>query len=500
MSTNLKEEKIASIRSQLFSWLLIPIVSLCLVSAVISYLIAIKITTKAYDAALTESARELANRLQIQKGRIILDLPAAALAILKEDKVDKSYYAAFDDQGNLIDGDPEILPNVSVLQLKHSYRESVFLNQKVNHENVRLVCLRASVPEAPARKAWIYVAETVLKRQSLISEILEAVVLPQVCLISLASLAVWFGVARGLAPLDSVRKAIASRTQWDLRPVAVKAPIEIQPLVLAIDDLLNRLNKDIESQHRFIANAAHQLRTPLAGLKTQTELALRAENWNELSPILAQVDHSATNVTRVVNQLLSLAKLEPSSKWLGRPSEIDLNSIIKEATSDLVPLAVNKEIDLGFEGLSEPAIIKGDKSSIRELVTNLIDNAITYTPAGGKVTVKLVRNNDLANGRLKKIGGVTYDWIKDWQKNFTDPNSTVDLLVEDDGPGIPESEREKVFERFYRVLGNNVSGSGLGLAIVREIVQAHDATVWIASGQDGKGTVANVRFPAGIYK
>ena len=233
-----------------------------------------------------------------------------------------------------------------------------------------------------------------LKRQALISEILGAVVVPQLCLISLASLAVWFGVARGLAPLDAVREAIASRTQWDLRPVTeVIAPIEIQPLVRAINDLLNRLNEDMESQHRFIANAAHQLRTPLAGLKTQTELATRADNWQELSNILKQVNHSAANVTRLVNQLLSLAKLEPSSGWLGRQTEIDLNSVIKEATSDLVPFAVNKDIDLGFEGSLEPAIIKGDKSSIRELVTNLIDNALRYTPEGGKVTVKVTPTN-----------------------------------------------------------------------------------------------------------
>ncbi len=471
MSARAKTDKIASIRSQLFGWLLIPIVSLCLVSAVISYVIAIKITTGAYDAALMESARELANRLEISEGRVVLNLPAAALAILKEDKVDKSYYAVFDDRGNLIGGDQEILPVVNLLQKKQTRSDCNLLNRTIDGAEARLVCMRAAVPEMPARKAFIYIAETVLKRQALINEILGAVVVPQLCLISLASFAVWFGVARGLAPVDAVRSAIASRTQWDLRPVTeVQAPVEIQPLVRAIDDLLNRLREDMELQHRFIANAAHQLRTPLAGLKTQTELAMRADNWPELSNILKQVNQSATNVTRLVNQLLSLAKLEPSSDWLGRQIEIDLNAVIKEATSDLVPFAVNKDIDLGFEGSHGPAIIKGDKSSIRELVTNLIDNAIRYTPSGGKVTVKVAVNNG------------------------------VDLLVEDDGPGIPVAERDKVFERFYRVLGNNVSGSGLGLAIVKEIVQAHDARVWVDSGQDGKGTVANVRFPTLVGK
>ena len=192
------------------------------------------------------------------------------------------------------------------------------------------------------------------------------------------------------------------------------------------------------------------------------------------------MNHSVDNVTRLVNQLLSLAKLEPASAGCVPQSEFDLNQIIKEATSNLVPSAVNKNIDLGFEGCNEPAIIKGDTSSVRELVTNLIDNAIRYTQSGGKVTVKLAVNKN----------------PHDMQRN----KHAIDLLVEDDGPGIPPAEREKVFERFYRVLGNNVPGSGLGLAIVKEIVQAHDAKIWIDCGEDGKGTIASVRFPAQVAK
>ena len=351
----------------------------------------------------------------------------------------------------MISGDPELFPIASSLQRQHRRPECAFVNRKINRANVRIVCMRAAVPEMPLRKAYIYVAQTTLRRQALISEILGAVVLPQVCLIGLATLVVWIGVSRGLAPLEAVRQAIARRTQRDLRPVTeVKAPIEIQPLVRAIDDLLVRLNEDIESQHRFIANAAHQLRTPLAGLKTQTELAMRADNWSELSNILKQVNNSAANVTRLVNQLLALAKLEPASAWFGPQSEIDINPVIKEATSDLVLSAVQKDIDLGFEGSDQPALVKGNPDSIRELVTNLIDNAIRYTQPGGKVTVKVAVNNS-AFGVLKTT---------DRQKNFADPKNSVDLSVEDDGPGVPITEREKIFERFYRLLGNNVSGSG----------------------------------------
>ncbi len=473
-----KDKPVSSIRKQLLGGLIIPIAILCLISAVISYILAIKITTEAYDAALTESARELANRLHVRDQQIVLDLPRAALDIFKEDKVDKFYYVAFDDRGKLIGGDLEAMDTVGRLYGQRMSGNSRFFNRKIDRTNVRIVCMQAPVLEQPNRKATIYVAETVLKRQALINEILGAVVLPQLCLISLATLVVWLGVARGLAPLEAVRQAIARRTQWDLRPVDIATPIEIQPLVSAIDDLLTRLNEDIESQHRFVANAAHQLRTPLAGLKTQIELALRAENKDDLSNILKQVNHSVNNATRLVNQLLSLAKLEPSSAWRIPQGDLDLNPVIKEATSDLVPAAVNRKIDLGFEGSNQPAIITGDMGSIRELITNLVDNAIRYTQPGGKVTVKLALNESL---------------------DFS-PEKVVDLSVEDDGPGIPAEEREKVFERFYRVLGNSVPGSGLGLAIVKEIAQAHDAKIWFDSGQAGKGTIANVRFPTGMAK
>jgi two-component system sensor histidine kinase TctE len=441
---------------------MIPIVSLCLVSAVGTYFIAIQITTQAYDAALMESARELANRLMITNGVVGIDLPPAALAIFREDNIDKFYYAVIESNGRFIAGDIDLIQ--AIKYRSHQYR---FQDRRVGKGDERIAYLSATVPGATDRKVDIYVAETVLKRAALVNQIIFAVVIPQLLLITLAALAVWFGVARGLAPLNAVRAAIASRSQWNLKPVLeVDAPVEIRPLVDAIDDLLSRLNTDIEGQRRFIANAAHQLRTPLAGLKTQAELAMRQKTPAELEHTIKQVHRSAENVTRLVNQLLLLARLEPSNALQQPHMPIDLNNIVKEATSDLVPYALNKDIDLGFEESEVAASILGDPVSIRELVVNLIDNAIRYTQPGGKVTVKIVTDDE------------------------------VELRVEDDGPGIPSQERDKVFERFYRVLGNNVAGSGLGLAIVKEIAEAHQADVSITSGNEGKGTIAVVQFPA----
>jgi len=453
----------SSIRSQLIGWLMIPITSLCLVSAIATYFIAIRITTQAYDAALIESARELANRVTIAVGQVSLDLPPAALAVFKEDNIDKFYYAALTTDGRLIAGDRDILQSIRRGPQKLPRCQS----GRIDGKPVRIAYLDRAVQGNPNLRVAIYVAETVLKRQALTNQILVAVVVPQLFLIGLASLAVWIGVARGLAPLKVVRAAIASRSQWDLRPLEeVGAPVEIRPLVDAIDDLLRRLNDDIEAQRRFVANAAHQLRTPLAGLKTQTELAIRQKDIAELERILKQIHRGVDNVTRLVNQLLSLARLEPTGVQSQEHAQIDLNLVVKEATKEMVPYALNKDIDLGFEGSHQSACIIADTWSIRELVTNLIDNAVRYTQSGGKVTVKIQ-----SEGR-----------------------EGIRLLVEDDGPGIPENERERVFERFYRVLGNNVGGSGLGLSIVKEIAQAHKAQVTVSTGCGGTGTVVSVLF------
>ncbi|PWU00062.1 MAG: sensor histidine kinase [Candidatus Melainabacteria bacterium] len=459
----MKSNKTVSIRKQLIGWLMIPITSLCLVSAVVTYFIAVRMTTQGYDAALMESARELANRATLQDGNIVLDLPPAALAVFKDDNIDKFYYAAFGENCRLIAGDADVLQALNPAAAS----QPRFRNGRLHRSPIRIACYNAAVSGAPNRHVRIFVAETVRKRQALTNQILIAVIVPQLLLIGLASLSVWLGVARGLAPLQAVRSAIASRSQFDLSPMAeLNPPLEIRPLVNAINDLLGRLNRDIEAQRRFVANAAHQLRTPLAGLKTQTELGLRQENFSELRGILNQIQRGAANLTRLVNQLLSLAQLEPSGAQSSLVrTRIDLNAIVKEATRDMVPYALSNDIDLGFEESQKPAFVIANAWSIRELVTNLIDNAVRYTQSGGKVTVRI---------------------------ESADP---VTLVVEDNGPGIPESERERVFERFYRVLGNNVNGSGLGLAIVKEIVLSHQGRVSIESGIGGKGTLLLVTFP-----
>jgi two-component system sensor histidine kinase TctE len=275
--------------------------------------------------------------------------------------------------------------------------------------------------------------------------------------------------------LNNLRDAVASRTPVDLGPIAVEdVPKEVRPLVTAINELLQRLQDDMQSQRRFVANAAHQLRTPIAGLKTQTELALRQSDPADVQHALSLIRTGAERAARLAYQLLALARSEPGAANTELFQQVDLNVVAREATKEFVPEAIRKNIDLGFEGTSQPVHVLGDQSSLHELAANLIDNAVLYTPAGGHVTVRI------ESGR--RDNGV---------------GKNAELIIEDDGPGIPAEERDRIFERFYRISDRSASasGSGLGLAIVREIANIHRAEVIVGDGPGGHGASVRIVFP-----
>jgi len=278
---------------------------------------------------------------------------------------------------------------------------------------------------------------------------------------------VWYAIGRGLAPLSALRREIENRSHRDLSALPEDpAPQEVRPLIRAMNDLLQRLSKTLAAQQRFIADAAHQLRTPVAGIKTQTELAIRESQSGNAQIPLHQLHVATEQTTRLINQLLSLARAEPGTERAHFTERLDLNKLVREAATDWVPRALARNIDLGFDSPLESAMIEGDAFLLREMLNNLLDNAIRYTQSGGQVTVRIVP--DAAN---------------------------IMLSVEDNGPGIPESERERVFERFYRVLGTGVDGCGLGLAIVREIAQRHGGEVTLGQGASGRGTLVRITFP-----
>jgi two-component system sensor histidine kinase TctE len=276
---------------------------------------------------------------------------------------------------------------------------------------------------------------------------------------------IWFGIGRGLRPLDVLRTELASRSHLDLRPLPeARAPAEVQPLVSGLNELLARLGSAMDAQGRFIADAAHQLRTPLAALQAQVEAARREPHPAALDPTLDQLDAATRRTAHLARQLLTLARVEPTGDAPLEWRTLDLATLVRERIDGWLALADARQVDLGFE--LAPARATGDGMLLLEMAGNLVDNAIKYSPAGTSVTV---RTGDGEEGGF--------------------------LEVEDEGPGIPAAERDRVFERFYRVRGTRSEGTGLGLAIVREIAVRHGAVVAVRAPSKGTGSVFRVTFP-----
>jgi two-component system sensor histidine kinase TctE len=449
-----------SLRRQLLAWLLIPLCSLWAVSTVVAYFLAVNFANDAYDRVLLNSADSVAARLRVRDDKIVADLPAAAQAILRHTERDRFYFqvvSATDLKRILGDAIlPKPIGDTSTYKPRFRYAT-------VNGAPVRMARIRTVVGDN-REPVLVQVAQTLNSRAILTRDILVSIVVPQMLLIVLSAIAVSLAITKGLRPLTDLQNALAQRSRYDLTAVPPEmGPVEARQLIEAINDLLQRLRQDIESQQRFIANAAHQLRTPLAGLKTYAALAQRsAENPNAIK-LLDQINSGIDRMTHLVNRLLSLAKAEPANQLGSNKERIDLNSVVSEAAAELVEEALAKNIDLEFEG-SASAVMEGDAAALRELTTNIVENAVRYTQPGGKVTVRVANGN-----------GVT-------------------LSVQDNGPGIPPEDRGLVFERFYRVLGTDIPGSGLGLAIANEIATAHGATVKIDGGPGDQGTVVTVKF------
>ena len=293
-------------------------------------------------------------------------------------------------------------------------------------------------------------------------------------------LLVWLALARGIQPLNQLEERIRARSSDDLSPLDHRTvPLEVAPLVASVNDLLTRLNDSLATQKRFLTDAAHQLKTPLAGLRMQADLAQReGTSTEELKRSLQQIEHSSIRATHTVNQLLALARAE-SSSTLQAFAPCDVAHLTMEAVRDSVPRALEKHIDLGYDGAQpgDPGVwVDGNPTLLKELVRNLLDNAMNYTPSS-----------------VDKPGVIT-------ARVLADPFGRMLVLqVEDSGPGVPESERDLIFQPFYRALGSGADGSGLGLPIVQEIARQHGAQLSVDdahSGHNPPGACFTLRIPA----
>lgn len=453
-----------SIRRQLIFWLVLPLTVALICSALVVYKLASDFVTEAYDRALYDSALDLSRRLRLRDGRLAVDLPPAAADMLEIDDIDRVYYAVRNDDGNLVGGAADLPRPPPPQDRRPRYYNARYLGQ-----GMRLVALRVPYdPDNETLFAQVIVGETLIRRQLLGEEILVAVALSQLVLIGMIIISVYLGVGHGLLPLGRLRAQIEARSHRDLTPLdEPRTPREVRPLVHAINELMQRLRGAMVSQQRFIADAAHQLRTPLAGLRTHAELALRERDLAGMHDRMRALMHATDRSARLAHQLLALALAEPEASAAAAMTEIDLVAIAREVTSEWVPKALARDLDLGLADEAGAIPVRGNTVLLRELVVNLVDNAIRYTPPGGCITVGVARNGE-----------------------------RVTLSVEDDGPGIAPADRERVFERFQRLAPNHTEGCGLGLAIVREIAEAHAASVRIEEGALGKGTRVTVTFAA----
>lgn len=452
------DNDILSLRNHLMNWLFTPLFVLWIFSTAAGYMATLNYANQPYDLALIERALSLAGQMNLGGQPHPDGAPASETG-------DRTFYTITTAEGRVIAGNAA-LPRRPVFQANRN--EPVFSDGEFKGQKVRMVSLRYQTNPADSNSyALLQMAETLGKRQALTRGILGNIVIPQLLLIIMAGGAVWYALKRGLMPLEHLRQEVAQRSRDDLSLLdEKKAPVEVQPLIEAVNDLLQRLKQVMESQKRFIADAAHQLRTPFAGLKTQAELALREVDPALIRHALCQILASAERCSHLVNQLLSLARNEPGGHTYSSFAMLNLNQVAKETTMLWVPEALRKNIDLGFEGSRQVLPVRGDAIGLQEMIGNLLDNAIRYTPPGGTVTLR---------AGYEEGGAV--------------------LRVEDNGPGISEEHRGQVFERFYRILGSGQVGSGLGLAIVREVVNLHEARISLGAGTNGKGTLVTVNFP-----
>ena len=475
----MKEQR--SLFGEILDWMLAPLLLLWPMSVVLTWLVAQGIANKPFDRQLGEMARVLSQQVTVQDAgggtlpSASFALPASAAELLHTDETDTLYYQVLGLDGQYLSGDRALpMPNDEERAAPGVVR---FRDDEINREPVRIAYVRIGLPGSTAagvEAPIVQVAETLGKRSRLATEIIKGVMLPQFVILPLAVLLVWLALARGIAPLNELQQRIRRRESHDLSPIDERdAPEEVSPLVRAINDLLARLDRSIGAQKHFLADAAHQLKTPLAGLRTQAELAQREIDAGERDPqalkkSLQQIARASQRAARMVNQLLAMARAEDASQALQR-QPVNLARLAAEAVHDFVPRALEKRIDLGYEGPETTRrgaaglSVSGQPVLLRELIRNLVDNALQYTPEGGTVTVRAV----------------------------DDPfGQVVVVQVEDSGPGIPAAERDKVFQPFYRSLGTNVDGSGLGLAIVREIAQQHGAEITLED--------ANLRHRPGL--
>ena len=453
-----------SLRAQLLGWLLFPLALYAACSAWFTYHNAADTATVVHDRLLLGSARRIAEQVRYDDGALQVVIPPAALELFQSSDNDRIYYRVAAANGSLLAGYAELPVPPGPVEAE----ESIYFDATYRGEPVRAVAFAQPVFAAPGEGlVLIEVAQTLQSHTTLTHQIWANTMRQQFLILALAVLMVLIGLRRGLLPVLRLRERVQRRRPGALEPLdAAPVPSELTPLVHAINDYVRRLDDYMSAHNRFIANASHQLHTPLTLLNTQVNYALRSDDVASKDHALRAIHDGVQQGIRVANQLLTLSTAESAVAHSLRQSDVDLVEVVKRVLEESATAAQAKNIDLGFELHGGPTVVRAMPAMLHELVSNLVDNALRYTPAGGVVTA-IAEARDGANF----------------------------LRIADNGPGIPLDERERVFERFYRLRQDRSDGCGLGLPIVREIAVASGAHVTLSDPSSGTGLVVTVTFP-----
>jgi two-component system sensor histidine kinase TctE len=430
-----------SLKRQLLLWLLLPQLVLFLVGGALAYRIALNYAEKAIDQSLTQSVRSLARQVKPIGSGLLIDFPRAAQDIIEQDPKDRVSYMVSSPPGSFLLGNGKLPGPAQELQLPT--QEALLYNAQVDGKPMRVALLEVDYGDSVSpQRMRVQVAKSLAVQKRLTTELIADMLAPLLLLGIVLSVLVYGGISRGLQPLTRLQAQLGDRRDqalFDVSPIEMtQAPQEVYALAGAVNLLLAAVRRSLGQEKRFLNDAAHQLRTPLAGLISQTELALAENDPQALRARLSKVLSGAQRSAHLVNQLLSLARNEVEVKL----QPLDVASLAREVAREWTPRALKAGIDLGYEG-ADHLMVAGEAFLLREALNNLIDNALRYAGTGSEVTLSVQ-----VQGRQ------------------------VVLEVADNGPGLSEQDFPHVFERFWRA-SDVPGGCGLGLAIVAEIAQRH---------------------------
>jgi two-component system sensor histidine kinase TctE len=450
-----------SLRQHLLRQLLLPLTVVFVASSGLSYFAALHFAAEEYNRTLYDMVHSLAQQVRITTAGPVLDLPAIAEKLFLWDNVDITYYRVWGERSGQIAGYPELPPTMTHAEKFHGIAIG---EAAVRGEEIRLATMTLK-PDPRGETVYVQVGETQRKRGRLAQKVMVVVLLPQLVLILLVGFFINRGVRRGLEPLREIAARLEASESAVLEPIPEQGvPREVLGLTRALHQLLQRLDVAMATQSRFVADAAHQLRTPLTAIKLNLDHAMSEQTLESVRPALAQIRISADRAVRLSEQLLSLARVEHVG--VIRAFEIlDLGELVREVGSEWVHAATLHKVELGYEPASEPVHMRGNEPMLREMVSNLIDNAIKHgCPNGGAVTLSV------------------------------DQTDRPLLRIVDDGPGIDPGMRDAVVQRFSRG-DTGGDGAGLGLAIAVETARVHGGRLKLSDGPAHRGLAVTVEFP-----